>query len=148
MRIRRLLQGTVVIALSVMAWAGAGSVDTSASINISNVRVDTKAQQIVVTPNSGDKEVLFSVAKKGSNKKTGKTTFKMSAWDVYDVNGSGNITIDLSKLNAAKENFIAVMTGDMDKPFIIKIPASDKVNVLTYNAQKHEDPYQAHRRCL
>ena len=143
MRIRRLLQGIAVTALSVMAWAGAGSVDTSASIDISNVKVDTKAQQIVVTPNSGDKEVLFSVAKKGNNRKTGKTTFKMSTWDVYDVNGSGNITIDLSKLNAAKENFIAVMTGDMDKPFIIKIPASDKVNVLTYNAQKHELEFMA-----
>ena len=72
MRIRRLLQGIAVTALSVMAWAGAGSVDTSASIDISNVKVDTKAQQIVVTPNSGDKEVLFSVAKKGNNRKTGK----------------------------------------------------------------------------
>lgn len=143
MRIRRLLQGTAVTALSVLAWAGAGSADTSASISASNVNVDTKAQQIVVTPNSGDKEVLFSVAKKGSNKKTGKTTFKMSAWDVHDVNGSGNITMDLSKLNATRENFIAVMTGDMDKPFIIKIPASDKVNVLTYNAQKHELEFKA-----
>ncbi len=143
MRIRRLLQGTAVTALSVLAWAGAGSADTSASINISNVNVDTEAQQIVVTPNTGDKEVLFSVAKKGNNRKTGKTTFKMSAWDVHDVDGSGNITMDLSKLNAAKENFIAVMTGDMDKPFIIKIPASDKVNVLTYNAQKHELEFKA-----
>ena len=38
MRIRRLLQGTAVTALSVLAWAGAGSADTSASINISNVK--------------------------------------------------------------------------------------------------------------
>lgn len=143
MRIRRLLQGTAVTALSVLAWAGAGSADTSASITIDNVKVDTEAQQIVVTPSAGDKEVLFSVAKKGSNRKTGKTTFKMSAWDVHDVNGSGSITMDLSKLNATKENFIAVMTGDMDKPFIIKIPASDKVNVLTYNAQKHELEFKA-----
>ena len=30
MRIRRLLQGTAVTALSVLAWAGAGSADTSA----------------------------------------------------------------------------------------------------------------------
>lgn len=143
MRIRRLLQGSAIAALAVLAWAGAGSADTSASIDISKVRVNTEAQEIIVTPGSGDKEVLFSVAKKGSNRKTGKTTFKMSAWDVHDVSGSGDIKMDLSKLNAAKENFIAVMTGDMDKPFIIKIPASDKVNVLTYNAQKHELEFKA-----
>ena len=141
MRIGRLLQGTAVIALSVLAWAGMGSVNTSASIDISNVEVNTSAQQIVVTPGTGNKEVLFSVAKKGT--KSGKTTFKMSAWDVHDVNGSDGITMDLSKLNATKENFIAVMTGDMDKPFIIKIPASDKVNVLTYNAEKHELEFKA-----
>lgn len=143
MRIRRLLQGSAVAVLSVLAWAGAGAADTSASIDISKVSVDTKAQQVIVTPGAGDKEVLFSIAKKGSNKKTGKTTFKMSAWDVHDVNGSGNIKMDLSKLNATKENFIAVMTGDMDKPFIIKIPASNKVNVLTYNAQNHELEFKA-----
>lgn len=143
MRIKRLLHGSAIAVLAVLSWAVAGSAGTSASIGISNIKVDTKAQQVVVTPGAKDKEVLFSVAKKGSNGKTGKTTFKMSAWDVHDVTGNGNIVMDLSKLNATKENFIAVMTGDMDKPFIIKIPASDKVNVLTYDAQKHELEFKA-----
>lgn len=137
MRIKKLLQGAAVTALAAAAWAGAGSAGASASINIDAVNVDEDNQKIVVTPGD-NREVLFGVAKKGTNRKSGKTTFKISAWDVHDVNGSNEVKMDLSKLNAAKDNFIAVMTGDMDIPYIIRIPASDKVNVLTYNAEKHE----------
>ena len=143
MRINRLLQGMAVTALAAAAWAGIGSAGASASININNVSVNTNDQQIVVTPGPGDKEVLFGIAKKGNNRKAGKTVFKVSAWDVHDVNGAAKVTMDLSKLNAAKDNFIAVMTGDMDTPYIIRIPASDKVNVLTYNAEKHVLDFKA-----
>lgn len=137
MRIKKLLQGMAVTALAAAAWAGAGSAGASASIGINAIDVDENDQKIIVTPGD-NREVIFGVAKKGTNRKSGKTTFKISAWDVHDVNGATKIKMDLSKLNAAKDNFIAVMTGDMDIPYIIRIPASDKVNVLTYNAQKHE----------
>lgn len=143
MRINRLLQGMAVTALAAAAWTGIGAADASASISINNVCVNTNDQQIVVTPGQGDKEVLFGIAKKGNNKKAGKTVFKISAWDVHDVNGSSEVKMDLSKLNATKENFIAVMTGDMDTPYIIRILAADKVNVLTYNAEKHELDFKA-----
>ncbi|MCI9077423.1 MAG: hypothetical protein HFH68_00685 [Lachnospiraceae bacterium] len=143
MRIKGLLQGIAVIATAIVAWSGAGSANASADIGINAVRVDTEEQQVIVTPKASDKEVLFGIAKKGYNRKTGKTIFKVTAWDVHDTNGTGEVKIDLSKLNATKENFIAVMTGDMDKPFIIKIPAADKVNILTYNAEKHELDYKA-----
>ena len=143
MRINRLLQGMAVTALAAAAWTGIGAADASASISINDVSVNTNDQQIVVTPGQGDKEVLFGIAKKGNNKKAGKTVFKISAWDVHDVNGSSEVKMDLSKLNATKENFIAVMTGDMDTPYIIRIPAADKVNVLTYNAEKHELDFKA-----
>lgn len=143
MNIKKLLQGMTITALAIIAWFGTGSADASASIGIEAVKVDTEAQQIIVTPGANDMEVLFGIAKKGNNGKAGKTVFKTSAWDVHDVNGSSEVKMDLSKLNAAKENFIAVMTGDMDKPYIIRIPASDKVNVLTYNAEKHELEFEA-----
>lgn len=143
MRINRLLQGMAVTALAAAAWTGTGAADASASININNVSVNTDEQQIVVTPGTGDKEVLFGIAKKGNNKKAGKTVFKVSVWDIHDVNGSDKVTMDLSTLNATRDNFVAVMTGDMATPYIIRIPASDKVNVLTYNAQKHELDFKA-----
>lgn len=137
MRIKKLLQGAAVTALAMAAWAGAGSAGASASINIDAVDVNEDNQEIIVEPGD-NREVLFGVAKKGTNRKSGKTTFKISAWDVHDVNGAEEVKMDLSKLNATKDNFIAVMTGDMEIPYIIRIPASDKVNVLTYNAEKHE----------
>lgn len=142
MRLKKLLQGTAFTVLATAACLATGKTDASAQISPDNVKVDTDKQQMIVTPETGDKEVVISVAKKG--KKRGNITFKMSQWDVHDVvNGATEVKVDLSKLSNVKDNFIAVKTEDMDTPFIVRIPAAAKVNVITYNAEKHELDFKA-----
>ena len=136
MRLKKLLQGTAFTVLATAVCLAAGKTDASAQISQDSVTVDTDKQQMIVKPETGDKEVVISVAKKG--KKRGNITFKMSQWDVHDVNGAKEVKVDLSKLSNVKDNFIAVKTEDMDTPFIVRIPAAAKVNVITYNAEKHE----------
>lgn len=141
MRLKKLLQGTAFAVLATAACLGTGKTDALAQISENSVKVDTDKQQMVVTPEADDKEVIISVAKKG--KKKGNITFKMSQWDVHDVNGAKEVKIDLSKLSNVKENFIAVKTEDMANPFIVRIPAAAKVNVITYNAEKNELDFKA-----
>ena len=141
MRLKKLLQGTAFTVLATAACLAAGKTDASAQISQDSVTVDTDKQQMIVKPETGDKEVVISVAKKG--KKRGNITFKMSQWDVHDVNGAKEVKVDLSKLSNVKDNFIAVKTEDMDTPFIVRIPAAAKVNVITYNAEKHELDFKA-----
>lgn len=140
MRLKKLLQGTAFAVFATAAWLGAGG-DASAQVAPANVKVDTEKQQMIVKPEADDKEVIISVAKKG--KKKGNITFKMSQWDVHDVNGAKEVKVDLSKLSNVKDNFIAVKTEDMAVPFIVRIPAAAKVNVITYNAEKHELDFKA-----
>lgn len=152
MKKKKVLRGTAFAVLAVTAWLGTGKADASAQIldtditNVAKVKVDTDAQQMKITPEASDKEVLISIAKKGkkrdSKTKTTKTVFKMSQWDVHDTNGQ-TVTVDLSKLSNTRENFIAVKTEDMKDPFIVRIPAVDKVNVITYNAQSNELEFKA-----
>lgn len=141
MRLKKLLQGTAFAVLATAACLGTGKTDASAQVSKDSVTVDTDKQQMIVTPEADDKEVIINVAKKG--KKKGNITFKMSQWDVHDVNGAKEVKIDLSKLNNVKENFIAVKTEDMANPFIVRIPAAAKVNVITYNAEKNELDFKA-----
>lgn len=141
MKAKKLLQGTGFAVLTAVACLGTSTTDASAQVSTADVKVDTDKQQMIVTPESDDKEVIISVAKKG--KKKGKITFKMAQWDVHDVKGASEVKVDLSKLNNVKENFIAVKTEDMTKPFIVRIPAAAKVNVITYNAEKHELNFKA-----
>jgi len=143
MRLKRLLQGTAITALASIAWMGAGKTDVSAKITAGNVKVDTNAQKLVVNPSPTDKEVIISIAKKSKDRKSGKVTFKMTQWDVYETNGEEELKIDLSKLNTVKENFIAIKTEDMETPFIVRIPEAAKVNVITYNAEKNELEFKA-----
>ncbi len=141
MKARKLLQGTAFAVLATAACIGTGKMNASAQVSIADVKINTDKQQMIVTPESDDKEVIISVAKK--SKKKGKMTFKMSQWDVHDVNGTSEVKVDLSKFSNVKENFIAVKTEDMEKPFIVRIPAAAKVNVITYNAEKNELNFKA-----
>lgn len=135
-RTGKLLKGIAVLAFAAAAWSGMGTSDVSAKIAISDVNVDTENQQMIVDTDGKSPEVLFGIAKKGTKK--GTTTFKISQWDTHESMGVKEVKIDLSKLNNTKENFVAVKTIDMEQPYIIKIPAAAKVNVLTYNSESNE----------
>ena len=128
MRIKRVLQGTVLTALAAAAWMGAGSTDASAAVDPVN-GVTFNGTSLEITADSKDLEVMTSVAKaSGSDSK-----IKISAWDVYEGNKA---IVDLSKLNVTKDNYIAVKTDDMDKPFLVKIAATTKKTKVNLDKEK------------
>lgn len=128
MRIKRVLQGTALTALAAAAWMGAGSTDASAAVN-PTAGVTFDGTSLKITAEADDLEIMTSVAKaSGSDSK-----IKISAWDVYEGHEA---TVDLSKLNVTKDNYIAVKTDDMDKPFLVKIAATTKKTKVNLDKEK------------
>lgn len=123
MKIKRVLQGTALTALAAAAWMGAGSTDASAA-NTEDIYVSVdNVENVIYVGSDTTPEVMVSIVQV----KNGVTQIKN--WDVYD---NGNATIDLSKLNTTKDNFIAVMT-DKHEPVILKIGKTDKPGKAAYN---------------
>ncbi len=129
------LKLAAVAVCSVAAWAGAGTNNASASVNASDIQASGTSQKMYVNT-SEDKELFFGTATR--SKRAGKVVFKVSAWNLYELGDSTRAEIDLSKLSNVKDNFIAVKTDDMEVPVIVRIPATDKVSVVTYNGATQE----------
>lgn len=130
MRIKRVLQGTALTALAAAAWMGAGSTDASAAISSASVQADADNGNnyvLNVTADNGDQQIMAAVVKPNGQRKV-----KITAWDVY--NGT-SAKIDLSKLNAGNDNYIALKTDKMDKPVFYGIAAAAKQTKVTFNAE-------------
>lgn len=125
MKIKKVLQGTALTALAAAAWMGAGSTDASAAIN-PETDIQASGNTLTITRN-GNAEIMVSVVKVSS----GKTPLK--SWDVYD--GAGDVTVDLSKLNVTKDNYVAVKTNDAE-PFFLKITKTAKPAKAKYDYSK------------
>lgn len=69
MKAKKLLQGTGFAVLTAVACLGTSTTDASAQVSTADVKVDTDKQQMIVTPESDDKEVIISVAKKGKKER-------------------------------------------------------------------------------
>ena len=125
MKIKRVIQGTALTALAAAAWMGAGSTDASAAaFDTSGITIDYSDNSINVPYTA--KELMVSVLKVGK----GKSETKITSWDVYDEGGSAKI--DLSKLKATTDNYIAIKTDDTD-PIVLHIAPSNS----TYKAEYH-----------
>lgn len=143
MKLNNGLKVTAATAIAFAVWAGMGSdlASASAVITPSDIETSGEEQKVYIDVSHLDKEeVMFGMATKG--KKVGKTTFKVSAWDIFEVGSGdetdGKIIVDLSKLSNIKDNFVAIKTDDMEVPLIIKIPAVPKAAIATYNGAKQE----------
>lgn len=124
MRIKRVLQGTALTALAAAAWMGAGSTDASAA-DFDASKISVHADNISVTYDA--KELMVSVLKVGK----GKTEAKITSWDVYE---GGSAKIDLSKLKATADNYIAIKTDDTD-PIVLHIAPSNSKYKAEYHAR-------------
>lgn len=127
MRIKRVLQGTALTALTAIAWFGSGSA-ASAAVSIQDVEFDEEGISLEVQ--FSDTELMAGIAKVDKNKKA-----KVTAWDVYEPAegaSTGSAKIDLSKLNVTKDNYIALMTNDMESPLYVKLAAAAKRNRITF----------------
>lgn len=123
MKIKRVLQGTALTALAAAAWMGAGSTDASAEVvPMNDVMFD--GEKLFIQAEESDHEIMVGVAKVSNDKA------KVSAWDVYEYE-DGYVEVDLSKLNAGNDNYIAVKTDDMSQPFFVKIAAASKQTKVT-----------------
>ena len=130
MRIKRVLQGTALTALTAIAWFSAGSAGASASVSIQDVVFDE--ENISLEVQFSDTELMAGIAKVDKNKMA-----KVTAWDIYEPaegTSTGNAKIDLSKLNVTKDNYIALMTNDMQSPLYIKLAAAAKKNRITFRS--------------
>jgi hypothetical protein len=151
MRMKKLLQGALVVATVATTWAAVGATDADAATDLSKntvgtgtIAINTANQTLTYTPAKSkgtDKEVLFGVATKATSRKDSKVTFKVAAWDVYDV-GTDAITIDLSKLSNVKDNYIELRTDNDSTPAIIKIPAVAKATKATLDASTNVLTFQ------
>lgn len=125
MKIKRVVQGTALAALAAAAWMGAGSDASAAITDVDIVNGDT-GYKLSIEAASSDVEIAVGVATVNKNKEA-----KVTVWDVYDGNSA---TVDLSKLNVAKDNYFAVKTNDMATPAFYKIPAAAKKVKAKYDA--------------
>ncbi len=123
MRIKRVVQGTALAALAAAAWMGAGSDASAADFDTSKITVN--ADSINVSYDA--KELMVSVLKVGK----GKTEAKITSWDVYE---GGKAKIDLSKLKATADNYIAIKTDDAD-PVVLHIAPSNSKYKAEYHAR-------------
>lgn len=135
MKTDKKLQWIAVTVCAVAAWAGTGTDNASASVNVSDIQVSGTSQKMYVNA-SEDKELFFGTATR--SKRAGKVVFKVSAWNLYELGDNTKAEIDLSKLSNVKDNFIAVKTDDMEVPVIVRIPATDRVSVVKYNGATQE----------
>lgn len=127
MKIKRVLQGTALTALAAAAWMGAGSTDASAAVKTKTLsKAADGSYQLNVTADNTDIEIMAAVVK--PNKSGG---VKITAWDVYE---GSTANIDLSKLNVANDNYIALKTDSMTEPVFVGIAASSKKNKIEFNA--------------
>ena len=126
MKIKKVIQGTALTALAAAAWMGAGSTDASAAaFDTSGITIDYSDNSINVPYTA--KELMVSVLKVGK----GKSETKITSWDVYDEGGSAKI--DLSKLTATTDNYIAIKTDDTD-PIVLHIAPSNSKYKAEYHA--------------
>ena len=123
MKIKRVLQGTALAALAAAAWMGAGS-DASAEVTIDNVTVNSEGIYTgeIHIYDEDSKEIMVSIVQPKNG------VYQVRNWDVYE---DGEAIVDLSKLNVAKDNYIAIMS-DGSKPFFLKINKTDKPGKVDY----------------
>ncbi len=123
MKIKRVLQGTALAALATAAWMGAGSADASAKVTIGNINIDNEDASGNIYISTDDyKEIMVGIVQVKGGK------YQIKNWDVYE---EGEADIDLSKLNVAKDNYIAIMSDDSD-PFFLKIAKTDRPGKVDY----------------
>ncbi len=123
MRIKRVVQGTALAALAAAAWMGAGSDASAAAFDTSKITVNSDS----INVSYDAKELMVSVLKVGK----GKTEAKITSWDVYE---GGKAKIDLSKLKATADNYIAIKTDDAD-PVVLHIAPSNSKYKAEYHAR-------------
>lgn len=127
----KLLRGTLLFAIVACVQFGLGSVDASAStIQTKDITIDYDKQQLKITESTTTKdlEVYYAVAtvknvkkKDASGKYVVTKVLNAATWDSFDY--KAGLTIDLSKLNRAKDNYIQLKGSKNADPLTIKIPA-------------------------
>lgn len=131
---KKLMKGVMTGALALTVIAGIGTVSASAeSLEVGAGKAVTVGdRQITVNPNAAD---TFYVA--FPTVKDGKATIK--SWEVY-ATGVTSTKIDLSNLNATKDNYVAIKTAKKAEPVIIHFPANTAKLKITCTLQENGTP--------
>lgn len=137
MKVNNGLKLTAATAMALVIITGVKSIDASAAAIITpkDIKTSGKDQKVYIDVQdmkNTNEEVMFGMATKG--KKSDDITFRVSAWDIFEVGNNDKIAVDLSKLSNIKDNFVAIKTDAMDVPIIIRIPAVPKIVTAEYDA--------------
>lgn len=120
---KKMMTGVAVGALTLAIAGGVGSADVSAASSGPDVTVDPAAQTLTVGGKSTNEVmVAYPTVKNGVAK-------AVKSWDVYE----GAATIDVSNLNATKDNYVMVKTDESDDVAVIKFAAVPSKIKATYN---------------
>lgn len=135
---KSMAKGFAVASLAVVAGAGISAVDADAasSIQAKDVTIDYANQKMTIKETSTTKDLELFVAvptvkvvtktDKATGVKTTTSTISAvaaTAWDEYDYNTTSGVTVDLSTLNRAKNNYIQIKGDKNAEPLTICIPA-------------------------
>lgn len=121
---KKMMTGVAVGALTLAVAGGVGSVSADAA---AIKATPNAAEQTITVPKSGNKEVMVAYP----TVKAGKLTVK--SWDVYEAPAKGDYVIDVSALNATKDNYVMVKSDSAD-PVLIKFAAVNAKIKAVYNA--------------
>lgn len=146
---RKLLTGVCVVAAAVAVQFGASAADASASTILpKDVTIDYANQKMTITESGTTKDLqigyasaTFKVVKSkvtnddGTKSVVSTNTLvaaKDAAWEWHD--GNSAISIDLSSLNRAKDNYIQIKGDKNTDPLTIKIPAINSKVAAVFDA--------------
>ena len=145
---KKLLTGVCVVAAAAAIQFGASADASAATIQPKDVTIDYANQKLTVTESSTTKDLQIGfsaatckVVKSKVKDAEGKIQIvstntlvpaQAAAWEWHD--GNANITIDLSSLNRAKDNYIQLKGDKNAEPLTIKIPAINSKVAAVFDA--------------
>ena len=114
----------------------------ASSIPAGSISIDYDAQRLVVKESTNtDLQIYFNIPKIKTVKKKDQSgtvikqnVLSASTWECYDYDKTKGVTIDLSTLNRAKDNYIQVKGDKAADPVTIKIPAILSKVTAAYDA--------------
>lgn len=122
--LRKVMMGASVGALA-LAVVGGVNAEAAAAKNDGGINAKNQTMEVsnTDTKKSTESFVSFDAAKYDKKAKADVWNAK-AKWDVYDLAAKGSAIVDLSALNTAKDNYIAVQDyANTDAVNVLKIPA-------------------------
>lgn len=136
MQLKKLLQGSAFALVAAACAIAVPSVVKAADgafedVSIASVSVDgTKGtMEIKAADSNTPKEILVGIGK------IKKDVISVASWGSYEPDTNKKVTVDLSKLNNVKDNYIVITTPGKDSVSVVKVKPTEKTTKAKFNAK-------------